>query len=191
MYSIEEFDKQKTKILKYIMYKKRTENEIRIKFNTIDEDLLEDSIEYLKEAGYINDKEYIERSVTEFKSLKNMSIKEVIYKLYSKGIKKDTLEDYVSNHIEELEEYEKKSAENIINKKINNMEKEDIINYLLRKGYKKLEDYVSNHIEELEEYEKKSAENIINKKINNMEKEDIINYLLRKGYKKDNIKIEE
>ena len=112
------------KILKYIMYKKRTENEIRIKFNTIDEDLLEDSIEYLKEAGYINDKEYIERSVAEFKNLKNMSIKEVIYKLYSKGIKKDTLEDYVSNHIEELEEYEKKSAENIINKKINNMEKE-------------------------------------------------------------------
>ena len=45
MYSIEEFDKTKTKILKYIMYKKRTENEIRIKFNTIDEDLLEDSIE--------------------------------------------------------------------------------------------------------------------------------------------------
>ena len=51
MYSIEEFDKTKTKILKYIMYKKRTENEIRTKFNTIDEDLLEDSIEYLKEAG--------------------------------------------------------------------------------------------------------------------------------------------
>ena len=45
MYSIEEFDKTKTKILKYIMYKKRTENEIRTKFNTIDEDLLEDSIE--------------------------------------------------------------------------------------------------------------------------------------------------
>ena len=62
MYSIEEFDKTKTKILKYIMYKKRTENEIRIKFNTIDEDLLEDSIEYLKEAGYINDKNYIERA---------------------------------------------------------------------------------------------------------------------------------
>ena len=94
MYSIEEFDKTKTKILKYIMYKKRTENEIRIKFNTIDEDLLEDSIEYLKEAGYINDKNYIERAVAEFKNLKNMSIKEIIYKLYSKGIKRDVLEDY-------------------------------------------------------------------------------------------------
>ena len=137
MYSIEEFDKTKTKILKYIMYKKRTENEIRIKFNTIDEDLLEDSIEYLKEAGYINDKNYIERAVAEFKNLKNMSIKEIIYKLYSKGIKRDVLEDYISEHIDELEEYEKQSAQNIINKKIHNREKEDIINYLLRKGYKR------------------------------------------------------
>ena len=137
MYSIEEFDKTKTKILKYIMYKKRTENEIRIKFNTRDEDLLEDSIEYLKEAGYINDKNYIERAVAEFKNLKNMSIKEIIYKLYSKGIKRDVLEDYISEHIDELEEYEKQSAHNIINKKIHNTEKEDIINYLLRKGYKR------------------------------------------------------
>ena len=137
MYSIEEFDKTKTKILKYIMYKKRTENEIRIKFNTIDEDLLEDSIEYLKEAGYINDKNYIERAVAEFKNLKNMSIKEIIYKLYSKGIKRDVLEDYISEHIDEFEEYEKQSAHNIINKKIHNTEKEDIINYLLRKGYKR------------------------------------------------------
>ena len=64
MYSIEEFDKTKTKILKYIMYKKRTENEIRTKFNTIEEELLEDSIEYLKEAGYINDKNYIEVPTT-------------------------------------------------------------------------------------------------------------------------------
>lgn len=137
MYSIEEFDKTKTKILKYIMYKKRTENEVRTKFNTVEEDLLEDSIEYLKEAGYINDKNYIDRAIAEFKNLKNMSIKEIIYKLYSKGIKKDVLEEYVSEHIDELEEYEKQSAQNIINKKIHNTEKEDIINYLLRKGYKK------------------------------------------------------
>ena len=79
----------------------------------------------------------IERAVAEFKNLKNMSVKEIIYKLYSKGIKRDVLEDYVSEHIDELEEYEKQSAQNIINKKIHNTEKEDIINYLLRKGYKR------------------------------------------------------
>ena len=33
MYTIEEFDKAKTKILKYIIYKKRSENEIRKKFS--------------------------------------------------------------------------------------------------------------------------------------------------------------
>ena len=32
MYTVEEFDKEKTKVFKYIMYKKRTEYEIRNKF---------------------------------------------------------------------------------------------------------------------------------------------------------------
>ena len=56
MYSVEEFDREKTKILKYIMYKKRTENEVRNKFKlTIEENLLEDIIDYLKETRYISD----------------------------------------------------------------------------------------------------------------------------------------
>ena len=64
MYSIEEFDEQKTKVLKYIIYKKRSEQEIRNKFSkTIDENMLEDIIDYLKEAGYINDKEFIEKTM--------------------------------------------------------------------------------------------------------------------------------
>ena len=48
MYTIEEFDKEKTRVLKYIMYKKRTEQEIKNKFSkTIQENLLEDIIQYL------------------------------------------------------------------------------------------------------------------------------------------------
>ena len=82
MYTIEEFDKAKTKILKYIIYKKRSENEIRKKFSKeFDENLLEDIIEYLKEANYINDKEYIEKAINNFMVLKNLSIKEIKYKL--------------------------------------------------------------------------------------------------------------
>ena len=58
MYTVEEFDKEKTKVLKYVLYKKRSENEIRKKFeNEIEQNLLEDIIEYLKEAKYIDDKE--------------------------------------------------------------------------------------------------------------------------------------
>ena len=137
MYTIEEFDKAKTKILKYIIYKKRSENEIRKKFSKeFDENLLEDIIEYLKEANYINDKEYIEKAINNFMVLKNLSIKEIKYKLISKGLDKNKIEDYICENKEELEEYEIKSAENIFYKKTNSMEYEEIKQYLLKKGYK-------------------------------------------------------
>ena len=138
MYTIEEFDEQKTKVLKYIIYKKRSEQEIRNKFSkTIDENMLEDIIDYLKEAGYINDKEFIERTINNFKLLKNLSIKEMKYKLLAKGLDKDDIEDYFYENKEELEEYEIKSASNIIYKKVGSMEQEEIKQYLLKKGYKK------------------------------------------------------
>ncbi len=137
MYTIEEFDKEKTKVLKYILYKKRSEAEIRKKFSGImDENLLEDIIEYLKEAGYINDKEFIEKTVNNIIALKNLSIKEIKYKLMSKGLDKNDIEDYISENREKLEEYEKKSAENITNKKSSSMEPDEIKQYLLKKGFK-------------------------------------------------------
>ena len=40
----------------------------------IDENMLEDIIEYLKEAKYINDSEYIRKTVNNFIALKNLSI---------------------------------------------------------------------------------------------------------------------
>ena len=49
MYTVEEFDKLKTKVLKYIMYKKRTEREIRRRFTEEDSEMLDDVIEHLKE----------------------------------------------------------------------------------------------------------------------------------------------
>ncbi len=137
MYTIEEFDKEKTKVLKYILYKKRTEQEVRNKFEkSIEQNLLEDIIEYLKETNYINDKEYIEKTINNFIALKNLSIKEIRYKLITKGIKKEDIEDYIYENNEELENYEIKSAENIIYKKQSLMEIEEIKQFLLKKGYK-------------------------------------------------------
>ena len=138
MYTIEEFDKEKTKVLKYIIYKKRSEQDRRNKFaKTIDENMLEDIIEYLKEANYINDKEFIEKTINNFKILKNLSIKEMKYKLMAKGLNKDDIEDYFYENKEELEEYETKSASNIIYKKSDSMEQDEIKQYLLKKGYKR------------------------------------------------------
>ena len=137
MYTIEEFDKQKTKVLKYIIYKKISEQEIKSKFaKTIEEDMLEYIIEYLKKANYINDKLYIEKTINNFMVLKNLSIKEIKYKLLAKGIKNNDIEDYIYNNIEELKQYEIKSAYNIICKKRMSLNEEEIKQYLLKKGYK-------------------------------------------------------
>ena len=136
-YSIEEFDKAKTKIMNYIMYKKRTVYEVKNKFSKVlEENLLNDIIEYVKDAGYLSDEKYIERAIAEFISIKNLSQKEIRYKLFSKGIDNNQIEDYFINHSEELNEYELKSARAIFNKKLNIMNEDEIKNYLRKKGYK-------------------------------------------------------
>lgn len=151
IYSLDEFekfDKMKSKVLKYVIYKKRTEQEIRKKFEKeFDENILNDIIEELKENKYIDDFNYIERAVNEFVNLKSLSIKEIKYKLYSKGIKSNLIDDYISANIDELKEYEVKSAYKIINKKMNSMETEDIKLYLLRKGY--CEDNIRQALDEI------------------------------------------
>jgi regulatory protein len=131
----EKVDKLKTRVLKYVVYKKRSCYEVREKFKDEDQDILEEVISRLTELGYIDDLNYVERSINEFFAIKNMSLKEITYKLISKGINKNIIDDYIYNHKDELLDYEIKSAKNIIIKKQNQMEPEDIKNYLFKKGY--------------------------------------------------------
>ena len=131
------------------MYKKRTEYEVRNKFSKIlEENLLNDIIEYIKEAGYLSDYAYIDRAISEFKALNNLSRKEIKYKLYSKGIENSLIEDYLSENSEELFEYELKSAKNIVIKKQSTMDEEEIKNYLRKKGYR--EEIIKQAIEDEE-----------------------------------------
>ena len=136
-YSLVEFDNAKTKILKYVLYKKRSENEIIKKFeNEFDSDLIQAVVSDLKEKGYVNDANYIKRSVNEFMALRNLSLFEIKYKLMSKGIKTSDIEDYFFKNYEVLMEYEKSSAKKIAQKKFSKMEEIDIKKYLMKKGYK-------------------------------------------------------
>lgn len=147
---LEEFDKLKTKVLKYIMYKKRTEQEIRRKFSNIEKkEILEDVIENLKEIGYINDESYIKRAIAEFINLNNLSIKEIKYKLMSKGVSPNVMDNYFENNLQKLEEYEINSAKNIILKKQFSMEEQQLVQHLLKKGYKM--DSIKEAIEALKE----------------------------------------
>ena len=135
--ALKEFDEQKTKVFKYITYKKRTEQEVRNKFRgQIDEDMLEEIIDYLKEAKYLDDYEFIEKQVREYMNLKTMSITEIKYKLATKGLDRKLIEKYIDNNYEVLEQYEQRCIEKIKLKKAGTMEEQDIQQYLYRKGYK-------------------------------------------------------
>ena len=136
MYTPEEFDKYKTKVMTYILYKKRTESEVRKKFcSVIEEEILDDIIEYVKEAGYINDQEYIKKLVQEYMNIKEMSIRELKLKLYQKGIYADEINDYINENREMLEEYELNSARKVFDKKKNLNDKQKITRYLLNRGF--------------------------------------------------------
>ena len=50
MYTIEEYDKEKSKVLKYVLYKKRSKKEVQNKFyNAIENEMLHDIIEELED----------------------------------------------------------------------------------------------------------------------------------------------
>lgn len=131
----EKVEKFRNKMLKYIVYKKRTESEIRQKFSEEDENMVEEAIEYFKELNYINDSVYVERAINEFIALKNMSIKEIEYKITQKGVRKRLIDDYICKNKETMLEYEISSAKSIIIKKIGKSEEKDIRDYLYKKGY--------------------------------------------------------
>lgn len=134
---LKEFDEQKTKVFKYITYKKRTEQEVRNKFRgQIEEQMLDEIIDYLKDAKYLDDYEFIEKQVKEYMNLKTMSITEMKYKLAAKGLDRKLIEKYIDNNYEELREYEERCIEKIKNKKAGTMEEQELQQYLYRKGYK-------------------------------------------------------
>lgn len=137
MYTIEEYDKAKSKVLKYILYKKRSKQEVKNKFyNSIEEEMLNNIIDELEENGYIDDFNYVERAVNEYIALNNLSLKEVRYKLMAKGINSGLIDEYFSKYQERMQEYEVYSARNLIIKKEKQMDENTLMQFLLKKGYK-------------------------------------------------------
>ena len=65
-----------------------------------------------------------------------MSIKEIKYKLYTKGVDKKLIEKYIDKNIDALQEYEGNCMQKIRDKKAQTMDEREIEQYLYKKGYK-------------------------------------------------------
>lgn len=125
------------KLMKYVVFKRRTEMEIRQKCKRLEynDEYTDEIIQYLTENEYINDEKYIERFINTTLKLKKLSIFEIKIDLLKRGIKEDYIENYFSTNKEKLDEFEKESAIKIVNKKIQTTEIEKIKKYLMNKGY--------------------------------------------------------
>lgn len=124
------------KLMKYVVFKKRTEHEVRRKCATLNytTDYIEEIIDYLKESEYINDKIYTQKYINNIIRIKNSSIYEMKIGLLRKGVDEDIIDEYINREYEELNNFELESLKNLINKK-GTEDIEKLKRYLRSKGY--------------------------------------------------------
>lgn len=137
----ERFDKYKTRVFKYVLYKPRTEKEVYYKFkNFEDSDIyLKKVIELLKELKYIDDKRYAEMYIEDSINIKRLSRFEIRNKLREKGINNQDIYDAMEKYSDELRSKEIDNVIQILKKKeyvyLEEDKKRKVENYLYRKGY--------------------------------------------------------
>ena len=85
------FEEAKEKAVKYLVLALRTELEVRNKLKKInvEDDVINDVIEYLKEIGYIDDSKYVDSYLRQSINIPKYSLYEIKMKLIQKGIDKN------------------------------------------------------------------------------------------------------
>lgn len=124
------------KIMTYVLYKMRTvaETKRKCKMLKLEDDYIDEVIEYLKEAGYLNDDNYAKKYVENVLKLKPSSANGIKIDLMRKGIDENIIDKYISN--EDVADFEEVSAVSLAQKKYRSTP--DILKvkkFLLSKGY--------------------------------------------------------
>ncbi|MCX8073974.1 MAG: RecX family transcriptional regulator [Clostridia bacterium] len=131
-----DFEVAKSKIINYIGISKKTEYEVRnkLKLMNVGQNEVLKIISYLKQAGYINDKDYTDAYMRQCMRLLKFSVYEIKQKLLQKGIKKDIIETALQNI--DIQSYEDELVEKIKRSKLKVMDEKKLCQYLYRRGLK-------------------------------------------------------
>ena len=91
-----EYQKARSRAIKYVVYKMRTAYEVENKLLELefDKKIIKKVIEDLEELEYINDEEYIKKFIESNKKNKKISKSMIKLKLKSKGINVEKLDKY-------------------------------------------------------------------------------------------------
>ena len=124
------------KAIKYIGISKKTEYEVRQKLKRLQvtSSVIDEEIDYLKELGYIDDKDYARSFVKQCYKMMQYSIYEIKNKLLQKGVNASIIEEELELLI--ASDYELNTIEKLKNGKLKSYDEERLKAYLYRRGFK-------------------------------------------------------
>ena len=126
------------KLMKYVVFQKRTVTEVRRKCSQLGytEEYTDEIIDYLQENTYLNDEKYVEKYIQNVMRLKLASMNEMKIGLLKKGVAESYIDTYINQNREKLMDFEYESAKKLILKKCKQTDEiEKIKRYMLSKGY--------------------------------------------------------
>lgn len=131
-----EFEEAKEKAVRYLVLALRTQKEVenKLKKLKVNDDIIFEVIEYLKNIGYIDDSKYVDAYLRQCLSIPKYSAYEIRMKLIQKGIDKELIAKKLKSFDSNV--YEKQLMEKLLNGKLKNMEPLKQKAYLYRRGFK-------------------------------------------------------
>ena len=124
------------KIMTYVLYKMRTVAETRRKCHMLkyEDDYIDEVIDYLVEAGYLNDDNYTKKYIENVLRLKNDSANGIKIDLMQKGVSEDIIEKYL--YSDEVKEFEENSCMILAEKKYKStLDILKVKKFLINKGF--------------------------------------------------------
>ena len=130
-----EFEEAKERAVRYLVLALRTQREVENKLRKlkVNDEVIFQVVEYLKDIGYIDDLKYVDAYLRQCISIPKYSVYEIKMKLLQKGIDKELLQKKLSKF--NSKNYEKKLVEKLLNGKLKNMEPIKQKAYLYRRGF--------------------------------------------------------
>lgn len=131
------FEQAKDKALRLLEFRSHSEKELadKLKRAGAKEYDIEEILEFCRNYGFVNDRDYAVRKARDLKNLKKYGAQRIKSELYSKGIPAEYVEEAVS----ELDDNEEEILLSLVEKKLKgDFEKKNVdkcIRYFLYRGY--------------------------------------------------------
>ena len=137
-----EYDRAKEKAFFLLTYRDHSVYELKVKLRKrdFDEKVIDKTIEYLLENGYLNDKKFSEIYLNELLNTKRSGMMIIRKKLFQKGLSREL----ISNLLDDLDDeifhnnclFHLQKKRKLLEKKHDETIKNKLYNYLSRKGFR-------------------------------------------------------